>query len=83
MRRLHSHSYQNLPSLAAVPVIDILLCSVLLVAIPLLDFSFQLIALACDDVQIIISEFPPLLLNLPLYLLPVAFDAVPTMTISF
>ena len=64
---------RQLPLLAVVPVVHFFCCLILGVAIPLLQPAFQLILLAVDDVEIVIGELAPLLLNLALDLLPVAF----------
>ena len=66
-----------LPTLTTIPVVDVFLGLVLRIAIALLDLAFQLLALAIDDVKVIVSEFAPLLLDLALHLLPVTFYAVP------
>jgi hypothetical protein len=71
-----------LPSLTTIPVIDVLLGPIFLVTIALLDFAFQLIALAIDNVQIIVSELAPLFFDFALGLLPVTFDAVPVHDVS-
>ncbi len=68
---------ERLPALAAVPAVDVALDAILFNAVTLLDLTLQLVALACDLVQIIVSELAPLLLDLTLDLLPVTFDAVP------
>ena len=45
-------------------------------AIALLDFTLKLISLAINRGEVVVSEVSPLLLNLALYLLPVALDAI-------
>src|SRR5690606_33570070 len=42
-----------------------------------LDASEQLVALAGDDIELVVGEFAPLLLDLAFQLLPVSFDNVP------
>ena len=49
----------NLPALCIVPIIDFPARLIFGVAISLLDFAFELILLAIDYVEIIISEFAP------------------------
>jgi hypothetical protein len=66
-----------LPGLAVIPVVNIASGAVFLVAVALLNFPFQLVALAGDLVEIIVRELSPLLLDLPLHLLPVSFNPVP------
>jgi hypothetical protein len=61
-----------LPGLATVPIVDILGGTILLVAVALLDLAFELIKLAIDDIEIIVSQLAPLLLDLTLDLLPVS-----------
>jgi hypothetical protein len=68
---------QNLPALASVPVVHLLLRPILGVAISLLKLSFELVLLAGDDVEIIIGQLSPLLLYLAFDLFPVSFDAIP------
>ena len=43
----------------------------------LFDLSGQLIALAGDDIELVVRELAPLLLDAALDLLPVAFDSIP------
>jgi len=69
--------FAKLPRLATVPIVDIFGSTILLVAVALLDFALQLITLASDHIKVVISKFAPLLLDLSLDLLPVAFNAVP------
>src|SRR6185503_8741251 len=59
------------------PLIDLLLGLILRDAVALLHFSYELVALAGNDVQHVVREFPPLLLRLALQLLPVTFYAIP------
>jgi hypothetical protein len=67
----------GLPALATVPVVDVFLGLILCVAVTLLDLTFELVALAVDDVKIVVRELAPLFLDLALDLLPVTFDAIP------
>jgi len=67
----------NLPALCIVPIIDFPARLIFGVAISLLDFAFELILLAIDYVEIIISEFAPLLFDLAFHLLPASFNAIP------
>jgi hypothetical protein len=46
-------------------------------AIALLDFAFELVAMARDNVEIVVRQAAPLLLDLPFDLLPVSFNAIP------
>src|SRR5262245_44960488 len=46
-------------------------------AILLLHLADELVALAVNDVELIVGQLAPLLLDLALELLPVAFDAIP------
>src|SRR5690606_15502162 len=66
-----------LPALAAVPVVDLAGNTVLLDSVTLLDLAFELIALACDLIEIVIGQLAPLFLDLALELLPVAFHSIP------
>jgi hypothetical protein len=59
------------------PVVDLLLGYVFRNAVAVLDFTDQLIAFACGDVEIVVSEFPPLLFDAALDLFPFAFNSVP------
>ncbi|ESY73509.1 hypothetical protein X743_11415 [Mesorhizobium sp. LNHC252B00] len=63
--------------MSSIPVVNVAVYAILLNAIALLDFAFELIALTGDAVEIIISEFAPLFLDLTFDLLPISFDAVP------
>lgn len=67
----------SVPSLSAVPVVQIAARSIFLDAIALLDLALELVAIACDLIKIIVSEFAPLLFDLALYLFPVSFNAIP------
>src|SRR5262245_13043775 len=75
--RIHSDDRTVLPALRTVPVVNVLAHLVLGEAVALLDFAFQLLAPAGDDVEIVVGELAPLLLDLALDLLPVPFHAVP------
>src|SRR6185437_3597490 len=66
-----------LPSLATKPVVDVLAHLILGVAIASLEFSFELLAIAVDLGDVVVSEIAPLLLHLAGELLPVSFDAIP------
>src|SRR5262245_5487637 len=48
-----------------------------------LELAHQLVALAGDDIEIVIGQLAPLLLELALHLLPVAFHTVPIHKNSF
>ena len=76
-RCLPATDQRNLQRLAVKPAIDILSYIVLCLAIALLDYAFQLFALARYDIKIVVSELAPLFLDLALDLFPVTFDAVP------
>jgi hypothetical protein len=65
------------PGLAAVPIVDVLAHVVLGLAVAFLDLAFELVALAADLGEIVVSELAPLFLDLAAYLLPVAFDTIP------
>lgn len=62
------------PSLTSVPIIDLFLRLVFLIAVSLLNFAFELISLPVDHVEIVISELSPLLFDLAFDLLPVSLD---------
>src|SRR6187431_1719310 len=51
--------------------------------IAFLNPAYQLIALSADHVEIVIGEFAPLLLHLPLELFPIAFEDVLVHCCSF
>ena len=70
-------SKERLPLLRAVPVVDVLADLVLGDAVALLDLAFELVALAGDDVEVVVGQLAPLLLDLALDLLPVSFNAIP------
>src|SRR5665213_2946279 len=57
--------------------VDLLFGLVLADAVGLLHLADQLVALAADDVELVVGELAPLFLGLALQLLPVAFDTVP------
>src|SRR5262249_212012 len=59
------------------PGVDFLLSLVLGVTVTLLQTSSELLALALDDVEIVVGELAPLLLGLTLELLPVSLHAIP------
>src|SRR6478609_5763516 len=63
-------------AIAALPIGDLLLGLVAADAVALLDATQQLVALAGDDVEIVVGQLAPLLLDLALELLPVALDGV-------
>ena len=52
-------------------------------AVPLLDFAEELITLSGNDVQIIIGEFAPFLLNVSFELFPVSGNLIPIIPSSF
>ena len=58
--------FARLPALPAVPSVDIGSNAVLLQAVTFLNLAFELITLAGDLIKIVVSEFPPLLLDLAL-----------------
>src|SRR5579885_903172 len=70
-------------SMHPLPVPQLPLRVLLLNAVALLDAPDQLVALAVDESEIIVSELAPLLLHLALHLLPVAGDLVPIHLVSF
>jgi hypothetical protein len=55
----------SVPFLTAVPVINILANLIFCETVPLLDLAFELVPTAIYNVKIIVSELPPLLLDLP------------------
>src|SRR5215470_2547542 len=59
------------------PVVDHLLCLILLVTVSGLDPPLELLAAPIDLGNVIVGELAPLLLHLARHLLPVALDAVP------
>src|SRR5205814_3048325 len=58
-------------------VLDLLLGLVLRNPVGFLEAARQLVAVAGDAVELVVRHAAPLLANLALELLPVAFDAVP------
>src|SRR5436309_551550 len=66
----------------AAPIVDFLLGLVLGVAVLGLNLPFQLLAIAVDLAQLIISKLSPLLLRFTGELLPVSLNAVPIHCIS-
>jgi hypothetical protein len=71
--------YDNweLPSLSPVPIVEIASCAVFLDPIPFLYLAFELVSIAGNLIEIIVSELSPLFLDLSFYLFPVTFDTVP------
>ena len=65
------------------PVFDLPLRVIPADAVAFLDFADQLIAFAGDDVQVVVGELAPLLLDLALDLFLVSFNAVPVHVCSF
>jgi len=59
-----------------VPIVDLILHLILGMAVSLLDFAFELFALAFYLDQIVVSELAPLFLALAGELLPVTFDVI-------
>src|SRR5215469_15849324 len=59
------------------PAVDLLLGLLLLVAVALLQAAGELLALAVDQRDVVVSELAPLLAQLAFRLGPVAFDLVP------
>jgi hypothetical protein len=59
------------------PGIDVFPDLVLRDPVPFLDYSFQLIAMTLDFVQVVVGEITPLLFDLAFELFPVTFDAIP------
>src|SRR5262249_12465850 len=59
------------------PLVDLLLGLLLLVAVALLQAAGEFLALAVDDVHVVVSELAPLLTQLAFGLGPVAFDLIP------
>src|SRR5271166_4194196 len=64
-------------ALTASPVVDLFARLVSRDPVAFLDLAFQLFALAGDDIQIVVGEIAPLLLDLALDLLPVSLDSIP------
>ena len=50
---------------------------ILLVTVPLLDFTLELITTAVDHVQVVVGKFAPLFFDVTFELLPVSFNSVP------
>jgi hypothetical protein len=65
------------PGLATVPVVNFLAGLIFRVAVSLLQTALELFLLPCDDIQIIVGQLAPLLFDLALYFLPVAFNSIP------
>src|SRR4029077_16701137 len=65
------------PSLPTVPVVDFPAGPIFRVSVSLQESAFELVLLACDDIEIIIGQLAPLLLDLCLHFLPVAFNPIP------
>ena len=68
---------KGLPSLTIVPVVYILPDLILLITVPLLNFTFELISSTVDRGQVVIREFAPLFFDLALDLLPISFNPIP------
>lgn len=62
---------------AGQPVVHVALHLVACIAVVLLEEPFELIAIAVDRGQVVISELAPLLLDLALEFLLIAFNAIP------
>ena len=56
---------------------DLFLCFFLGNAVLLLYLPHKLVALSGNHIQLIVSEFAPLLLHFPLELFPVSFNLIP------
>src|SRR5918995_4283631 len=65
------------PALAIIPVVHLSADLILLVTVPLLDFSLELIATAIDHIEVVVCELAPLFLDVAFHLLPVSFNSVP------
>ena len=65
------------PLLTVVPVINVLTNFIFCETVPLLDLAFELFAAAVYYVEVVVSELPPLLLDLAFNLLPISFDSIP------
>jgi hypothetical protein len=63
--------------LLLLPGAHLLLRFILGDAVGFLDLACKLLAFACDDVKLVVGELAPLLLDVALHLLPVAFYAIP------
>src|SRR6516162_669493 len=66
-----------LPALGGEPIVHVLANLILRQAIALLELAFELISTPVDDVEVIVSELPPLLFHLAFDLFPVSFHATP------
>jgi hypothetical protein len=64
------------------PGIDLALGLVPRHAVALLKPAAELRALTLDDVEIVVGEFAPLLLNLAFELFPIAFNSIPIHRVS-
>ena len=73
------HLFQN----HGLPVRNLLFCVLLGDAVQLLNLSCHLLALACDDVQLVVRQLAPLLFGVAFELFPVAFNAIPVNGVSF
>src|SRR5690606_33564036 len=62
--------------IALFPVLDLAFGLFPADAMAFLDSAEELVALAGNDVEVVVRQLAPLLLDLPLDLLPVAFDGV-------
>src|SRR5207249_3599023 len=58
-------------------VIDLLLGTILLVAVALLELAHQLVLLAADERPVVVGQFAPLRLQLPRKLIPLALEHIP------
>ena len=65
-----------LPGLGVVPIVNVFSDLILSEAVALLNFALKLVSLTIDRGKVVVSEVSPLLLDLALYLLPVALDAI-------
>jgi len=65
------------PSLTSVPIVYILLDLILLITVPLLYLTFELISPTIDRGQVVIRELAPLFFDLALNLLPISLDSIP------
>jgi hypothetical protein len=64
------------------PLVDLAIGFVLGFAVALLDLTGQLLAIALDHIEVVISQLAPLRLDLTPELLPIAFDLIPIHRIS-
>ena len=67
----------SVPLLTAIPDVNILANLIFCETVPLLDRAFELILTAIYNVKIVVSELPPLLLDLPFDLLPISLHSIP------